>query len=368
MNNQISTTLVHNSENIKVLTPTGYRYFSGVSKSWHEEVIKIKTDNNDIKVGVKHKFLTLDGWTESKNLKIGDILVDATGNDEKITEIEVLAEPQWMYDLLDVESGNSYIANGLICHNCEFLSSDALLISSLRLIQLREKAPLWESLGFKFWVPEDQIGGANKIYLVGLDPATGTGSDFSVIEVFEFPSMMQIAEFRSNEINIPLLYAKLSWILKKLSTPVRGGIAEVTWTFERNGIGEAIGALYFNDENQVESADLFSDHASKFGVYTTGKNKILSCLQLKTMVEKIAGGININSGILIHELKNFASKGGGYEAKIGATDDAVMATILIMRLLKRLSEYNEDAFKQVNEYVDPDGSAADSDSPLPMIF
>lgn len=253
--------------------------------------------------------------------------------------------------------------------DCQFLSSDALLISSVKLFQLRFEQPLWESMGFKFWVPEEQLGGKGKIYLVGLDPATGTGSDFSVIEIFEFPSLNQIGEFRSNEINIPLLYAKLSWILKKLSANVNGGIAEVLWTFERNGIGEAISALYFNDEHQVEEADLMNDHPSKFGVYTTGKVKILSCLQLKTMVEKINGGLNIKSEVLLNELKNFVAKGGGYEAKSGSTDDAVMATVLIMRLIKRLSEYNEEAFSKVNEYVDANElPAEDSDAPLPIMF
>ena len=166
-----------------------------------------------------------------------------------------------------------------------------------------------------------------------------------------------------------MLYAKLSWILKKLSANVNGGTAEVLWTFERNGIGEAISALYFNDEHQVEEADLMNDHPTKFGVYTTGKTKILSCLQLKTMVEKINGGLNIKSEVLLNELKNFVAKGGGYEAKSGSTDDAVMATVLIMRLIKRLSEYNEEAFSKVNEYVDANElPAEDSDAPLPIMF
>lgn len=363
-------TIALNYEGVKVLTPTGYQYFTGVSRSWHEEIIEIKTANRSIKVGIKHKFLTLDGWVQSKDLKVGDALVNNKCEDECITEINILAEPQWMYDLLDVESGNTYVANGLICHNCEFLSSDALLISSVKLHQIKYEKPIFESMGFKFWVPEEALGGKGKIYLVGLDPATGGGNDFSVIEIFDFPGLNQIGEFRSNEINIPLLYAKLSWILKKLTANVNGGIAEVSWTFERNGIGEAIGALYFNDEKQVEEADLFNDHHTKFGVYTTGKTKILNCLQLKTLVEKIHNGLNIKSELLIHELKNFVAKGGGYEAKSGSTDDAVMATILIMRLLKRLSEYNEEAFTTVHEYVDPNADipAEDSDSPLPMIL
>lgn len=254
--------------------------------------------------------------------------------------------------------------------DCEFLSSDALLINSIRLNQLRWKAPLWESLGFKFWVPEDEIGGRNKIYMVSMDPATGSGNDYSAIEVFDFPGMNQIAEYRTNDVNIPVLYAKLRWILKKLTELRTSGRAEVLWTFERNGIGEAIAALYYNDENQIEEAELVSDHPTKYGVFTSGRQKVLAALQLKTLVEKSnPDKITINSDQLVHELKHFVSKGGGYEGKSGVHDDTVMATLGIMRLLKRLSEYNEEAFKQVNEYIDPENDERpmdESDAPVPF--
>lgn len=252
--------------------------------------------------------------------------------------------------------------------DCVFVSNDALLISSLKLQQLRYKAPLYEDMGFKFWVPEEELGGVGRTYMISCDPATGSGKDFSVIEVFEFPSLNQVAEFRTNDVNIPLLYAKLKWIILKLSEYNARGRAEVLWTFERNGIGEAISALYQNDEKQPEHAELFCDVPGKFGVYTTGKTKILACLQLKQLVEKATNGLNIHSEHLLFELKNFIAKGGSYEAKAGATDDAVMATVGIIRLLKRLSEWNDEAFKRVNEYVEPgDPGDAFGDEPVPFI-
>lgn len=252
--------------------------------------------------------------------------------------------------------------------DCEFLSSDALLVSSIRLNQLTWKPHVWEHSGFRFWVPEEELGGRDKIYMVSMDPATGTGKDYSTIEVFDFPGLNQIAEYRTNNVNIPILYSRMSWLLRKLSGMKETGRSEVLWTFERNGIGEAIGALYYNDEKQVEEAELVSDAPNKFGVVTTGRTKVLSALQLKSLIEKVsAGGITINSEALIFELKHFISKGGGYEAKSGATDDLVMATLGVMRLLKRLSEYNETAFKHVNEYVDPDASIDDTGDYVPFM-
>jgi hypothetical protein len=250
--------------------------------------------------------------------------------------------------------------------DCEFLSSDALLINSMKLQQLTYEAPLYEDMGFKFWVPQEQLGGQGRQYLVSLDPATGSGSDFSVIEVFEFPSLAQVAEFRSNELNIPLLYAKLKWVLNLLSRPVGRGRAEVLWTFERNGIGEAVSALYFNDEAQPEYAELFSDHHTKLGVFTSGRAKIQACLSLKSLIERVQGGFRIRSKILLDELKNFVAKGGSYEGKPGMTDDAVMALVIATRLLKRLGESDERAFAMTHEYVDPDASVDETDAPMPF--
>jgi len=253
---------------------------------------------------------------------------------------------------------------------CEFLSSDALLINSLKLIQLSSQMVDHEDMGFKFWKKDEDIGGPGKTYLVGVDPATGSGKDFSVIEVFEFPSLEQVAEWRNNDINIPMLYAKTKWILEKLTALKGRQRSEVVWSFERNGIGEAMSALYQNDEKQPDIAELFSDNytGTKLGIYTTGKTKILACLQLKNLVEKVNNGLQIKSAQLLEELKNFVAKGGTYEAKSGATDDAVMATIVVVRLLKRLSEYNDDAFKQLNEYVSPDADDQFGDEPVPMLF
>ena len=127
-------------------------------------------------------------------------------------------------------------------------------------------------------------------------------------------------------------------------------------------------ALYLNDEKQPEHPELFCDVPGKYGVYTTGRTKVMGCLQLKTLVEKIKNGFKINSEIMLEELKNFVAKGGTYEAKSGSCDDTVMALVGITRLIKRLAEYNEDAFKQVNEYVDPESNLDGEwgDEPVPF--
>lgn len=358
--------LKRNEKGILVQTPTGLKLFSGMSKTWHEKVLKIQTQKRLLKVGVNHIFLSPEGWRNAKDLKVNDCLVDEKLNDEPIISIEELSG-EFLFDFLDVENGSAYIADGVIHHNCEFLSSDALLISSLKLIQIQTHEPLYTDMGFKFWVDPEQIGGSGKTYMVSLDPATGNGSDFSAIEIFEFPSLAQVAEFSTNDLNIPLIYAKLKWILNKLSQPIGRGRAEVLWTFERNGVGEAIAALYLNDDKQPEHAELYSDHPTKMGVFTSGKSKIVSCLKLKSLVEKTNGGFILKSARLVDEMKNFVAKGGTYEAKSGATDDHVMSLVGIVRLLQRLSEYDERAYDTINEQVAPDADDQFGDEPVPFL-
>jgi hypothetical protein len=350
-------------ENTLGITVDG-KTFSHMRRKWAYEIHQIYLSNgNELRCTATHRIKLKDG-----TFIFAKDVIRGTEFSTGLYAQDVFVNPYdgWVYDLVEIED-HEFNTHGVVSHNCEFLSSDALLINSMRLAQLRYQKPIFESLGFKFWVPEEELGGRNKIYLVSMDPSTGSGRDFTSIEIFDFPGLTQVAEYRSNDVNIPLIYAKLTWVLRKLTEHKNGGRSEVLWTFERNGIGEAVSALYYNDENQIETAELVSDHPAKFGVFTTGRQKVLSALQLKNLVEKVGSkGIEIRSEDLIHELKHFVSKGQGYEAKVGCTDDSVMATLGIMRLLKRLSEYNEEAFQRVNEYVDPDASMDETNDAVPF--
>lgn len=242
---------------------------------------------------------------------------------------------------------------------CQFISSEAMLVDSIKLSIIEPLPPLSTNMGFNFWT--DKIGGRNKTYLVGIDPATGSGNDFTVIEVIEFPSLSQVAELRLNTVSVPLIYSKIKWLLRFLTMPKDGYQSEVLWSFERNGIGEALVALIQNDDDgmgvHLDNTELYSEKFPRLGVYTTGKSKIVSLMQFKNLIEKIEGGMLIHSEELLFELQNFIAFGGTYQAKPGATDDAVMAMAVIMKLLNRLAGYDENARKVVYEIVEPDSDA-----------
>jgi hypothetical protein len=233
-----------------------------------------------------------------------------------------------------------------------------MLIDSLKLSYLTASEPITENMGFRIWTPT--IGGRGKTYLIGVDPATGNGEDFTVIEVVEFPRLEQVAELRLDTVHIPLIYAKLKWLFKFLRRPDPGrGRAEVMWSFERNGIGEALVAMIQNDDSMdggvyIDGVELYNETMNRLGCYTTGKSKLLACMQLKNLVEKGPEVFKINSDVLISELQNFVMIANTYKARPGATDDTVMAMAVIMKLLTRLASYEDRARKIVYESVDPD--------------
>jgi cell division protein ZapA (FtsZ GTPase activity inhibitor) len=60
--------------------------------------------------------------------------------------------------------------------------------------------------------------------------------------------------------------------------------------------------------------------------------------------------MKIHSYSLISELKAFIASGGSYAAKIGDTDDLVMASLLVTRMLQLLSDFHYDLEAQVRDH------------------
>ncbi len=68
------------------------------------------------------------------------------------------------------------------------------------------------------------------------------------------------------------------------------------------------------------------------------------------MVE--SGRMQIHSAPLVSELKTFVAHGTSYAAKIGETDDLVMATILAVRMMQQLQSYHGELDSQMKDHGD----------------
>lgn len=273
------------------------------------------------------------------------------GRDEafKKEKIETLGQDKWEQE-----------------YECKFLSSDGTLIDTSiiekheqRVLDVKPEFKIEEQVFWKKIHPE-------KTYVVGCDPATGSKKDFSVIEVFEFPSMEQVMEFRDDTISPVFLYSYMKKVVNFLYK--HGG--EVYWSFENNSVGMAMVALYETDETPPDASLISEPMKNKVGFHTSNASKVKACLKLKEMFE--AGKIVINSSDFITELQSYVRKGSGYEAQVGATDDCISAFLIILRILEEMSQYDAAAyfklygFEEEREWV-PEKDNID-DNPLPFII
>ena len=225
-------------------------------------------------------------------------------------------------------------------YGCEFLVYDETLINSIKLSSMEGSDPQM-NMGQTRWYSKLK---STESYVVALDPSMGTGGDYAAIQVYEIPAYKQVAEWRHNETPIP---AQVK-IMKDITTYIQqqcGEVNNIYWSVENNAIGEAA-LIVINDFGEENIPGLFisepirKGHVRKFrkGFNTTHGSKITACSRLKTMVEN--DQLKLSSKALITELKNFVATGTSFRAKVGQTDDLISATLLALRMMNVLKDWD----------------------------
>jgi hypothetical protein len=227
---------------------------------------------------------------------------------------------------------------------CEFLSSDPLLISSLVSNSWNVEEPLFKDNGFNFF---ERIN-PRKEYLIGCDVAEGMEKDYSSIEIFD-TKLVQVAEFRSNKVSEAELYDKIKWIINYIlgtKDTQTGSHAKLMWSYENNSCGKVISSLYYKDEKFPEDGELISI-GERLGMNTNASTKKEASKDLKRLLE--SASMLIRSKELINEFKNYSQgrTDGIYNAKPGSTDDSISATLIVVRLFKYVTAYDDDAFNRL---------------------
>lgn len=234
-------------------------------------------------------------------------------------------------------------------HKCEFIINDETLINSSKLFDLAGIEPLFKH-GQVRWYRKPEAG---KMYCVALDPSLGTGGDPAAIQVFEAGSITQVAEWRHNKSTIPqqirIMYEIISYINDEIDSP-----QSIYYTLENNTLGEAalISLAEFGEEQFPgmllnETKKVGQSRRFRKGFTTTHKSKITACAKMKTLLE--TGKMQVNSTALVSEFKTFVARGTSYAAKPGSTDDLVMSTMLIIRMLQRLQTYHPE-LENIKDY------------------
>lgn len=243
-------------------------------------------------------------------------------------------------------------------YECEFLVFDETLINSVCLAELQGSDPV-EKLGqvriYKKIIP-------NATYLIALDPSTGTGGDFSAIEIFELPSFEQIGEWHHNTTPI----SQQIRLLKDITTYLQSqGNPTIYWSVENNAIGEAC-LTSIKDIGEENIPGLFlsepirKGHVRKFrkGFNTTHRAKMSAAVKFKSLIE--SRKMKIYSKPLISELKTYVATGIGFKAKVGEHDDLVSACLLVCRMAQVLADFDPAIYKTMSERLD------DEQLPMPI--
>ena len=249
-------------------------------------------------------------------------------------------------------------------YGCEFLVYDETLINAIHLSNMEGESPII-NMGQTRWYkkPDSQYS-----YVVALDPSMGTGGDNAAIQVFELPSYKQVAEWQHNTTAIPGQVRILADVCKYIETEIKSSTS-IYWSVENNGIGEAC-LLVIQDFGEENIPGLFvsepmrKGHVRKFrkGFNTTHSTKVSACSRLKTMVEN--SKMVVNSKPLISELKSFVATGSSYRAKSGGTDDLISATLLAIRMMAVLKDWDPRVYNTFNQTEQLD----EYEAPMPIFI
>jgi hypothetical protein len=345
-----------NTKGYKVLTPNGFQPFAGVSMMGTKPIVRMEFEQGAfVECTHDHKFyVDLYNYKQARDIAVGDTVFSSLGDITLLNKIE-LGHSEPVYDLIEVAAGHRYFTNKILSSNCEFLVFEETLINSIKLAEMNGAAPLF-NIGQSRWYKKPT---SQYTYCVALDPSMGTGGNNAAIQVFELPSYEQVAEWSHNTTPIPGQIRVLSDICRYIAD-VTHNPSGVYWSVENNGLGEAA-LLVINDFGEENIPGVFisepirKGHVRKFrkGFNTTHGSKVAANSRLKTMIE--SDKMKVNSKPLVSELKNYIAMGASYKAKSGQTDDLISATLLVLRMIDILKDWDPriyETFTQADHYDD----------------
>ena len=244
---------------------------------------------------------------------------------------------------------------------CEFIIFDETLINPIALTEMAGIDPI-EKQGQIRWYKKPKKGNT---YLVGLDPSLGTGGDYAAIQVFELPSMDQVAEWQHNKTPVQGQIRIMQEITKYLAS-VTENPNDVYYSVENNTLGEAALVVIAEiGEENIQGTFLTEPKRPgagrlRKGFNTTNKTKLAACAKFKALVE--SKRLRVASRNLVSQLKNFVANGTSYEAKPGENDDLVMSAMLCVRMAQFLREFDPALDDNLKDSLD------DYDLPMPFIM
>lgn len=227
---------------------------------------------------------------------------------------------------------------------CHWISTKKSLINGSYIETIDTIDPVEKIGDLHLFVKREELAGRK--LAMACDVSEGIGGDYHAFQIFDIERMEQVGEFQNNVLT-QSMYVKQ--ILNAIKLMHESGAEEIYYTYENNAIGAGVARLLETSESPwLDHAMLISDiNGKKLGMNTNRSSKDKGCTQLKDLIEM--GKMKIRSKRLKTELQFFVKKGASFAAEDGATDDLVMATVILCNMLEILSNYEDSVYDTMNE-------------------
>lgn len=308
-----SISLEKNNSGIEIMNESGqFEPFWGMlKKTSHGFKFKLE-DGRELKYSDGHRFI-IDGcevFVES--VGVGDEIAGSV-----ITEVEEVEDT--FYGPYSVR-GQKYCTvdeNGKPVqehHNCEFMGSSTTLIDLDKLGKLFPTEPKEYKYGYMCSVWEEPVPGA--LYVMGVDTATGSGLDFSAVQILRLKSkdkFEQVCTFHDDRIT----YTRFCQIVKDLSEWYNN--AQII--IENNGPGGKLAdELWYT----LDCQNVINTDAHGIGTNANKANKLEACLLLQKLINNDV--LLLRDSATLKELSSFTEVSPNvFKASSNSHDDLVSA-------------------------------------------
>jgi len=168
--------------------------------------------------------------------------------------------------------------------------------------------------------------------------------------------MKQVGEWQHNKTPVQRQVVIMKEICQYIAETI-GTRNDVYFCVENNTLGEAA-LVVINEIGEENIPGIFLSEPRKVGAgvryrkgfTTTNKSKLSACSKLKSLIE--TKRLVVASKALISELKTFVAAGNSFEAKIGEHDDLVMSTLLAIRMIMMLQQFDAGLDSELKDSID----------------
>jgi len=331
-----------NTDEIEILTPTGFKSFDGIQKLT-KYCVNIKTKNHSLICSIDHPLKTTSGIIKAKELTTNNYIMTKTGK-EKITDISD-AGLKDVYSILEVEN-HLYYTNDIISHNCNFAGSSKTLLSKTGIQNLLAQAPI------RTYPPEDLLSDL-KIYLepeeghryitgVDTNKYMGDSYDYSSIVVLDVTSwpFKQAASWRTSNTT----YLDMVPITYKIAKMYNNAHLFIE---NNSGDGQSLADLIYET---YDYDNIYSEKDGILGFRTTTKSRRIGLNNLKKLIE--SDKLEIYDFEIIDELYNFILRSGKFQASKSSTDDGIFAVVAALFFMQDEELFSNDDIINIISHED----------------